>query len=75
MNRQSGQMTDNGSYPERAAAQRAAQQTLCLSRAKRIESALAEPPQVVTPRAESTGAGDVNSCAGAAVVTGSFVDE
>ena len=74
MNAQSGQMTDNGSYPERAAAQRAAQQTLWYSCAKRIERALVELPQEVTPRAEATGCGDVNSFGGAVLVTGILVE-
>ena len=51
MNAHSGQMTDNGTYPEWAAAQSAAQQTLWQSCAKRIERALVELPQEVTPRA------------------------
>ena len=67
-------MTDNGSYPERAAALGAAQQTLWYSCAKRIERALVELPQEVTPRAEATGCGDVNSLGGAAVVTGFLVE-
>ena len=74
MNAHSGQMTDNGIYPQRAAAQGAAQQTLCCSCAKRIESELVEPPQVVTPRAETTGCGDVNSFGGAAATTGFLVE-
>ena len=70
MNGPSGQMTDNGIYPKRAAAQRAAQQTLCWSCAKRIERELVGLPQVVAPRAETTGYGDVNSFGGAAAATG-----
>ena len=67
-------MTDNGTYPERAAAQGAAQQTLCRSCAKRIERALVELPQEVTPRAETTGCGAVNSFGDAAVVTSFLVE-
>ena len=40
----------------------------------RIESALVELPQVVTPRAETTGCGDVNSFGGAAAATGFLVE-
>ena len=74
MNGQNGQMTGSGTYPKRAAAQRAAQQTLWYSCAKRIERAFVELPQEVTPRAEATGCGDVNSFGGAAVVTGFLVE-
>ena len=49
--------------------------TLRSSCAKRNESALVELPQVVTPRAETTGCGNVNSCEGAAVETGFLVKE
>ena len=51
MNAHSGQMTDNGTYPERAAAQGAAQQTFWQSCAKRIERVLVDLPQKVAPRA------------------------
>ena len=74
MNTHSGQMTDNGVCPKRAAAQGAAQQTLWQSCAKRIERALVELPQEVTPRAEATGCGDVNSFGGASVVPGFLVE-
>ena len=51
MNGSSGQITDNGTYPERAAARSAAQQTRYSSCAKRIERGLVVLPQEVTPRA------------------------
>ena len=51
MNAKSGQMTGNGTYPQRAAAQGAAQQTRYLSCAKRIERAQVDLPQKVAPRA------------------------
>ena len=74
MNDKSGQMTDNGTYPERTAAQGAAQQTRYLSCAKRIERVLVDLPQVVAIRAETTGCGEVNSFGGAAAATGFLVD-
>ena len=40
----------------------------------RIESALVDVPQEVTPRAETTGCGDVNSFGGAATATGFLVE-
>ena len=77
MKAHSGQMTDNGTYPERAAAQCAAQQTRYLSCAKRIERALVDLPQEVAPRAgrKKPGAGDVTDFGCAAVVTGPLVDK
>ena len=77
MNTHSGQMTDNGTYPERAAAQCAAQQTRYLSCAKRTERAPVDLPQKVAPRAgqKKAGAGDVTDFGCAAVVTGSLVDK
>ena len=76
MNGPSGQMTDNGTYPERATARSAAPQTRYSSCAKRIERALVDLPQEVTPRAgrKKPGAGDVPDFGCAAVVTGSLVD-
>ena len=77
MNGPSGQMTNNGTYPERAAARSAAQQTHWYSCAKRIERALVDLPQEVTSRAgrKKPGAGDVTDFGCAAVVTGSLVDK
>ena len=74
MNGPSGQMTDNGTYPERAAVRGTAQQTLWQSCAKRIERALVDLPQEVTPRAKTTGCGDVNSFGGATAATGFLVE-
>ena len=48
MNTHSGQMTDYGIYPDRTAAQGAAQQTLWQSCAKRTKRALVDLPQAVT---------------------------
>ena len=74
MNGPSRQMTGSGTYPERAAAHGAAQQTLWYSCAKRIERELVELLQEVAPRAETTGCCDVNIFGGAAVVTAFLVE-